>query len=180
MNISKPDLQPWNDFSGQYIAGQWRAGRAGKTLTDRNPYSGQTLARIALANEDDLDEAYRSAASAQKAWAQTLPAERSALFLRAVAVMDSRRDDIVDWLVRESGSTRLKATMEWGAVRGGMLEAATLAPRATGRILPIDVDGKESRIYRVPLGVIGVISPWNWPMHLSNRSIAPALALTPR
>lgn len=58
-----------------------------------------------------------------------------------------------------------------------MITAAVMPSRVVGRILPIDTPDKESRVYRKPLGVVGVISPWNWPMHLSNRSIAPALAL---
>lgn len=165
------------DFSGQYIAGQWRAGKSGKTLADTDPFNGDTLAKISLANEQDLNDAYHAAEQAQKAWAQTLPAQRSEVFLRAIAVMDARHEEVVSWLIRESGSTRMKAEMEWGAVRGGMLEASSMPGRAIGRIQPIDVPGKESRTYRVPVGVIGVISPWNWPMLLSNRSIAPALAL---
>ncbi|WAC74617.1 aldehyde dehydrogenase family protein [Roseateles sp. SL47] len=165
------------DFSGQYIDGIWRAGRSGRCQADRNPYDGSVLADITLANRQDLDEAYRAAEAAQSAWARTLPSERSEVFLRAIQVMDARKEEIVSWLIRESGSTRLKASMEWSAVRGGMFEASTLPPRACGRIQPIDIEGRESRTYRVPLGVVGVISPWNWPMHLSNRSIAPALAL---
>lgn len=58
-----------------------------------------------------------------------------------------------------------------------MITAAAMPSRVVGRILPIDTPDKESRVYRKPLSVVGVISPWNWPMHLSNRSIAPALAL---
>lgn len=178
MNRRLPDsLASRADFSGQYIGGQWRPGRSGKTLTDTDPFTGRTLATITLASEQDLDDAYRAAAQAQKAWAQTLPAERSELFLRAISLMDLRHEEIVSWLVHESGSTRTKAEMEWGAVRAGMLEASSMPGRAVGRIQPIDVSGKESRTYRVPLGVIGVISPWNWPMLLSHRSIAPALAL---
>jgi aldehyde dehydrogenase (NAD+) len=168
---------PYKTFSGQYIAGEWRAGRAGTALSDRDPYTGALIAEIAQANLDDLDAAYRAAARAQPDWARRLPAERAVLFLRAATIMDARHEEIVSWLIRESGSTRIKAEMEWGAVRGGMIEAASMPGRATGQILPVDVDGKESRVYRSPLGVIGVISPWNWPMHLSHRSIAPALAL---
>jgi aldehyde dehydrogenase (NAD+) len=125
----------------------------------------------------NLDDAYRAAACAQKAWAKTLPAERSALFQRVLATLEARRDEIIGWIVRETGSTLLKANIEWSAVRGGLLEALTLPPRVEGRIMPIDVPGKQSFVYREPLGVIGVISPWNFPMHLSHRSIAPALAV---
>jgi aldehyde dehydrogenase (NAD+) len=91
--------------------------------------------------------------------------------------MDQRREEIVSWLIKESGSTRIKANMEWEAVRGAMLSAVQLTSRVQGRILSVDIAGKESRVYRTPIGVVGVISPWNWPMHLTHRSVAPALAL---
>jgi aldehyde dehydrogenase (NAD+) len=90
-----------------------------------------------------------------------------------------RRDheEIISWLIREAGSTRLKATLGWSAVHSVMLEAARAAYRVESKILPGDVPGKECRVYRQRVGVVGVISPWNWPLQLSNRSVAPALAV---
>jgi len=164
-------------FTGQYIDGQWREGAAASLLQDHDPYTGQLLTEIRQASLGDLDAAYAAAAQAQQAWAAVLPSERAALFLRAAAIMDQRHAEIVDWLIRESGSTRIKAEIEWAAVKSGMLAATAMPARVHGRILPIDIAGRESRVYRRPLGVVGVISPWNWPMHLSNRSIAPALAV---
>lgn len=84
---------------------------------------------------------------------------------------------MIGWLIRESGSTRMKAETELGALRAGMTEAASMPYLMHGSILPVDRPGKEARVYRKPVGVIGVISPWNFPLHLSNRSVAPALAL---
>lgn len=165
------------DFTGQYIAGKWKAGQSGKVLTDKDPYNGAVLTEIALASVADLDEAYRAAQLAQRQWALTLPGERAAIIYKAAEIVEANRGTLVEWLIKESGSTRAKAHMEVGAVRASLLAAAGMAGRAAGRILPVDVAGKESRVYREPLGVVGVISPWNWPMHLSNRSIAPALAL---
>lgn len=164
-------------YTGQYIAGQWRPGRAGTALRDHNPYNQDLLTEIAEASLDDLDDAYRSAADVQHDWERLLPGERAAVMYRAVEVIDRRHAEIVDWLIAESGSTRLKAEMEWAAVRACTLAAASMPARIAGRILPIDIPGQESRVYRRPLGVVGVISPWNFPMHLSNRSIAPALAV---
>lgn len=164
-------------FTGQYIAGQWRSGSAGTVLQDRNPYDQSILTEIVLATRADLDSAYVAAANMQYEWARTLPSERAAVFYRAVEIIDARHSEIVDWLIAESGSTRLKAEMEWSSVRAATLAAAAMPYRIAGSILPVDVPGKESRVYRRPLGVVGVISPWNWPLHLSNRSVAPALAL---
>src|SRR5699024_9327814 len=81
------------------------------------------------------------------------------------------------WLIREAGSTRMKANVEWESARAVTREAASFPYRLEGRILVSDIPGKENRVYRRPLGVIGIISPWNFPLHLTQRSLAPALAL---
>jgi aldehyde dehydrogenase (NAD+) len=170
-------LPEWTNFNGQYIDGKWRAGSSGKILADCNPYDGSLLAEISLASKEDLNSAYAAAKNAQKTWATSLAGERAAVFYRAAQIMDERHAEVVDWLIRESGSTRGKAEIEWSGTRAAMLAAATMPHRMAGRILPIDIPGRESRVYRQPLGVVGVISPWNWPMLLSHRSLAPALAL---
>ncbi|HEU4698438.1 MAG TPA: aldehyde dehydrogenase family protein [Gemmatimonadales bacterium] len=170
-------MQPYADFDTLPLDGTWRRGRAPTRNQDRDPYTGDVLVEIPQASRDDLDLAYATAARAQPAWARQLPAERAAVLRRAAEVMETRHEEIVAWLIRESGSTRLKAVLEWDAVHAVMLEAAALAHLAEGRIIPGDVPGKESRVYRRPVGVVGVISPWNWPLQLSNRSVAPALAV---
>ena len=169
--------QPYQNLDLQPIAGAWRAGSSGRHMEVVDPYTGQSLLRLALADRADLDAAYAKAAEAQVAWAATAPAERARVMLEAVRILDARREEIIDWLVRESGSTLLKAQIEWGAARAITLEAASLPNRVHGRIVASNVPGKESRVYRVPLGVVGVISPWNFPLHLTQRSLAPALAL---
>jgi aldehyde dehydrogenase (NAD+) len=172
-----PANPPYSGFTGLYINGEWRAGKSGHTLHDTDPYSGKTLLDIPLANMEDLDDAYECAAKAQAPWASLMPTERKALLLRAAEIMDTRRGEIVDWLIRESGSTRIKADWEWRLLRAVTLEAASFPHRVSGRVLPADEPGTDSRVYRQPLGVIGVISPWNFPIYLSNRSVAPAIAL---
>jgi aldehyde dehydrogenase (NAD+) len=164
-------------FGDLAIAGRWRAGRALTTLQVRDPFNGQALTEIAEANLTDVDEAFEAAAAAQPGWAETLPTLRADVMRRVAQLMELRREEIVRWLIRESGSTRIKAEMEWGTVRAIVLEASTLPSRAHGRILQGDFPGKENRIYRKPVGVVAVISPWNWPLHLSARSVVPALAL---
>lgn len=159
------------------IAGKWRDGAGSRRLDVTNPFSGESLLTIAMASEADMDEAYRAAAKAQPDWAAKGPGERAAVMHRAVAIFDARKDEIMDWLVRESGSTRTKAAVEWGSARAITLEAAGMPGRSHGRVLPSDVPGKQSLVYRQALGVVGVISPWNFPLHLSIRSVAPALAL---
>ena len=168
---------PYEGFDTMPINGEWRPGRSGQTAVDVNPYTKDDIVTIPLADESDVDDAYRAAAESQHRWAGTRPAERSDVLRRAAGIMEDRREEIVDWLIHESGSTRIKANIEWEFTRAMTLEAATFPSRADGQIVPNDIPGKESRVYRQPVGVVGMISPWNFPLHLSNRSIAPALAL---
>ncbi|MBO9708068.1 MAG: aldehyde dehydrogenase family protein [Caulobacter sp.] len=165
------------DFTTLAIAGQWRSGSAGTVMNVLDPYSGETVTSFGEAGLADIDAAYQGAAAAQRDWAAALPVQRANVFRRAGEVMQARHDEIIDWLIREAGSTRIKAEIEFGAVLASMLEASTLPSRLEGRILGGDYPFKENRIYRGPVGVVSVISPWNWPMHLSVRSIVPALAL---
>src|SRR5690554_5188840 len=167
----------YQDFHVQPLAGEWREGSGENLRSVRNPFTGEELVSIRFANSDDLDKAYRAAEAAQQEWAERAPSERSADLLRAVSIFDERKDEIIDWLIRESGSTRLKAMVEWGSARAITQEAASMPARAHGYTMASDIPGKENLVYRRPLGVVGVISPWNFPLHLSQRSVAPALAL---
>lgn len=155
----------------------WAAG-VGRLGAIAGPMlGGSLLLEIEQADRDDLDAAYAKAAEVQPAWAALGPSARAAVLYKAVEVFDRRHEEIVDWIIRESGSTRLKAEIEWGAARAITLESASFPARVHGRIVESDVPGKESRVYRSAIGVVGVISPWNFPLHLTQRSIAPALAL---
>jgi len=159
----------------QYIAGKWRDGNSQKTLTDRNPFNGQPIADIRLASLADLDEAYRSAAAAQRVWAEVNPFEKRAILEKAIAWVEHHEADITDIIIEELGGTALKAFFEIGLVKNVIKEASTYPLRMTGEILPSAVDGKENRLYRVPVGVVGIVSPFNFPFFLSMRSVAPAI-----
>lgn len=100
--------------------------------------------------------------------------ERARVLRRAYDIVKARKDEIVDWSIRESGSVRIKAEIEWQAVVDIMEQAAAAPYRVIGHIMPCNIPGKECRVYKKPLGVIAVISPWDFAMHLSNRSVAPA------
>lgn len=161
----------------QYIAGQWREGQSEKTLTVTNPYDDTVLTTIRQASSADVDEAYRAAEAAQKEWAAQPPAVRRQVLMRAAEILEERRDEIMDWIIKESGSTVGKAAFEVSAAAGITLEASSFPNRVHGRILESNTPDKEYRVYRRAIGVVGVISPWNFPLHLSQRSVAPALAL---
>jgi acyl-CoA reductase-like NAD-dependent aldehyde dehydrogenase len=163
------DLQP--------IAGKWRHGRSTCTLIDTDPFDGTVLAEIPAASKEDVDEAYAGAAKAAVSWGSTSPADRAAILTKAAGILQSRTEELVSWLVRESGGTILKAQIECHAAHGITLASASFPERAATQTLTSEFPHKESRVYRQPLGVVGVISPWNFPLHLTARSLAPALAM---
>ncbi|MGW7288599.1 aldehyde dehydrogenase family protein [Streptomyces sp. NPDC054847] len=167
----------FTDLAQQYIDGEWRPGTGSWDIIDFNPYDGEKLASIAVATADEVDQAYRAADRAQRAWADTNPYARRTVFERALRIIEDREEEIADAIVAELGGTRLKAAFELHLAKEFMREAVHLALRPEGRILPSPVDGKENRVYRVPVGVVGVISPFNFPFLLSVKSVAPALAL---
>jgi aldehyde dehydrogenase (NAD+) len=164
-------------FGDLYFDGRWQPGAASTPLHVKSPWTGEPIGSIAAATPADVARAYEGAWRAQQAWAAAIPGFRARVFSDAARVMERRKAEIVEWLVRETGSTVTKAGIEWWAVHNSMSEAATLPSRVEGRILEGDYPAKENRIYRIPVGVVAVISPWNWPLHLSSRSILPALAL---
>jgi aldehyde dehydrogenase (NAD+) len=164
-------------FDSMPIAGEWRAGHGAATISDLDPWSGDVLAEIPAADASDLDAAFTAARSAQPAWSSLPPSERADVMSRAAQIMTDRRDEIIDWLIHEVGGSVIKSTTEWMVVRADFLQAARLPYQVEGRILGSDIPGKEHRVYRQPVGVVLLISPWNWPLHLTARSLAPALAV---
>ncbi|MFJ9731111.1 aldehyde dehydrogenase family protein [Streptomyces sp. NPDC101171] len=167
----------FSDLAQQYIDGEWRPGTGSWDVIDFNPYDDEKLASITVATVDEVDLAYRSAARAQKQWAATNPYTRRTVFERALRLIEDREQEIADLIIAELGGTRVKAGFELHLVKEFLREAVHLALRPEGRILPSPADGKENRVYRVPVGVVGVISPFNFPFLLSIKSVAPALAL---
>lgn len=163
-------------YTKQYINGEWTTGKSEKKVENYNPYTGELINTIQSANSEDLDRAFTSAGEAQKKWQNTLPSEKQQYFRNLVQVIENRKDDIIDWLIKEAGSTKLKAQVEIDIATSVIQESISFPTRMPGKILPSNTPGKENRVYRQPKGVIGVIGPWNFPIQLSMRSIAPALA----
>lgn len=170
-------MSKFQDLNKQYIDGEWRDGTGKTVYQDTNPFNEETLAEFKMASVEDISEAYQSAEKAQKAWSETNPFERSTIMENAVRIMNERREELVELLVLESGSSHLKANVEVDFCIAITREAASFPLRMDGTIVPSLVPGKENRVYRKPLGVAGVIGPFNFPMYLAMRSVAPALAV---
>jgi acyl-CoA reductase-like NAD-dependent aldehyde dehydrogenase len=159
-----------------YVAGDWVAADDGRTFEDRDPFTGDVVAEVAAGSRDDARRAIEAAAAAAPAWGQSPPAVRQGVFLEAAAVLESRRDDVVSLLARETGATFGFGMFQMQFVAGLFRQTAALAYAPLGEVIPSDT-GAFAMGLRRPVGVVGAIAPWNAALILSARSIAAPIAL---
>ncbi|MDX6350263.1 MAG: benzaldehyde dehydrogenase, partial [Streptomyces sp.] len=162
-------------WSGAVNIGGWSSATGGAHAVTE-PATGDTLEHIGLADADDVARAACRAAEAQPAWARTPYTERAAVLRRAGDLFVEKADEIQDWLIREAGSVPGKAAFETATAAQECYEAAALVSRPVGDLLQ-SAEPRLSMVRRVPAGVVGVIAPFNVPLILAIRSVAPALAL---
>lgn len=162
-------------FMKQYIGGEWREGRSNNQLVNTNPFNGEVLGTYQMANVEDIDLAYQSAKHAKEEWDKVNPYQKRAILENAVSYIEAHEEEITQIIIEELGGTHLKAAFEIGLVKNIIKEAATYPVRMEGKILPSTIDDVENRLYRIPAGVVGVISPFNFPFFLTVKSVAPAL-----
>lgn len=175
MNSSASSTLLASDFwQGLVFTGEWTAATAQADVIE--PATGERLAQIGMADAAFVGQSAAAAARAQLAWAALPYDARADVLRRAAQLGQTHFDEIVDWVVRESGSTRAKAGFETSVTIKALHEASALPSRSAGEVLP-SVPGRLSLARRRPLGVVGVISPFNFPLYLAMRAVAPALAL---
>ncbi|MGY4980279.1 aldehyde dehydrogenase family protein [Streptomyces sp. 900105755] len=139
-----------------------------------NPATEEVIATVPGAVEADVDTAVRRAARAQERWAALAPGERARLLRRFALAVDEHQEELAQLEVREAGHTVGNARWEAGNVRDLLDYAAGGVERLTGRQIP--VPGGLDVTLLEPLGVVGVITPWNFPMPIAAWGTAPALA----
>lgn len=167
----------FDDLACQYIDGKWSPGSGSWELIDFDPYTGESLAAVTVATAAEVDRAYLAAERAQKCWGAKSPYERRLVFERALRLLEDAEERITRAIIAELGGTRLKAAFELALTKEMLRESMSFALRTEGRVLPSPTPGKENRLYRLPVGVVGVISSYNFPLFLGMKSVAPALAL---
>ncbi|MFE9353839.1 aldehyde dehydrogenase family protein [Streptomyces olivaceoviridis] len=143
-------------------------------LTVLNPATEEVVATVPAAAAEDVDAAVVRAARAQTRWAALAPADRARLLRRFADVVDAHTEELAQLEVREAGHTVANARWEAGNARDLLLYAAGGAERLVGRQIP--VPGGWDVTFQEPLGVIGVIAPWNFPMPIAAWGSFPALA----
>jgi aldehyde dehydrogenase (NAD+) len=159
-----------------YINGKWTAASGGKQFAVMNPSTGKVFREVADASRADARAAIAAAKAAFPAWSGMNHAQRARILHKAGDALERRAKEIQEVLIDEGGSWIGKSMFETGYASGVFRAAAAVAYQVNGEILPSE-HGKISLVMRVPLGVVSVISPWNFPMILSSRGFAPALAV---
>src|SRR5919206_832779 len=170
--MSLLDEQVW---TGSIFTGQWSSAVGGEAAVVE-PATDEEIGRIGFAGPEDIARAAARAFEAQRDWARRSYEERAAVLRRAGALWEEHATEVEGWLVREAGSVPGKAATETHVAAQECYEAATLPSSPTGEILAT-AQPRLSLARRLPVGVVGVIAPFNFPLILAIRSVAPALAL---
>ncbi len=164
-----------SSFSGSVFDGGWVSAHGGDTAIVE-PATGAELGRTGVADVSDVERACAGAAAAQRDWAAATFEERAAVLRKAGTLIQEHASELRDWVIRETGAVGGMAEFAVGVAAQECFEAAALASQPPGQLLPTNQE-RLSLLRRVPVGVVGVISPFNVPLILSIRSVAPALAL---
>jgi benzaldehyde dehydrogenase (NAD) len=167
------DQSRWNEqiFEG----GSWRPG-SGATVDVIEPATGESLGQVTLATPDDVTRAAKVAADAQREWAALPHPARAAVLRKAAQLWAEHAEEITWWNVREVGAIPGMAGFAVHVAEQECWEAAALPSQPYGSLIPSE-EPRLSMVRRYPAGVVGVISPFNVPIILGIRSVAPALAL---
>ncbi len=154
----------------------WRPG-TGDPLGIREPATGQTLVSVIQATTDDVARAAAAAAAAQPAWAAATYEDRSRVLRRVADLFEQHAKEFAVWTMRETGAVRHKTQDEQHFTHNEILNAATMPAQPYGSLMPSAHPARLSMVRRIPVGVVGAITPWNSPTVLGMRVVAPALAL---
>ncbi|HEX3266832.1 MAG TPA: aldehyde dehydrogenase family protein [Gaiellaceae bacterium] len=160
----------------QFIAGEWVASAGGETFDDLDPFTGDVAGKISAGTREDAQKAVEAAAAAFPEWSAAPPAVRQQVFLKAADALESRGDEVVSLLARETGATFGFGMFQLHFVAGLFRQAAGTAYAPMGEIIPSDT-GAFAMGLRRPVGVVGAIAPWNAALILSARSITAPLVL---
>jgi acyl-CoA reductase-like NAD-dependent aldehyde dehydrogenase len=161
---------------GLLIDGAWVPARDGRTAQASSPSTGEVIATVAMAGPADVDAAVAAARAAAPDWAAAGAFERGRVLRRMADTVADRRDDLIQALSADQGKPLAESADEVAELEVYLRMAAEDGVRLEGRA-PASVDpGRRVLVQRVPLGVGGIIVPWNWPYTMAAELFAPALA----
>ncbi|CAM3174216.1 Succinate-semialdehyde dehydrogenase/glutarate-semialdehyde dehydrogenase [Sphingomonas antarctica] len=160
---------------GLFIDGAWASGEGRDASAVIDPSTGDTIAEVTHATPADLDVALAAADAAFKPWAATSPDERAVILHKAAALLRDRTDAIARTLTQEQGKPIAEAKGEVAGAAQMLDWYAEEAKRLYGRVL-VRPTGQRSLVIRQPVGVAALFTPWNFPLYLLAKKVAPALA----
>ena len=158
-----------------FIGGRWALARSGRSFTDSNPANGEVLGEFPASGPEDVNDAVEAAAAAYPAWRLTPAPRRAEIVFRAGEIMRTRKQDLARAMSREMGKVLAEAG---GDVQEGIdmaFHAAGEGRRLHGVTTPSEMPEKWAMSVRVPIGVVGVITPWNFPFAIPTWKLLPAL-----
>jgi len=159
----------------QFIDGAWVDAKGGGTSEVLDPATEEVLESVPFGDADDCRAAIDSAAAALPAWAKATPYERGAVLKKAADLARGRLDELARITVRESGKPFAEAHREWMVAADLFEWFAEEGKRAYGRVIPSRTPTKRMLTLKQPLGVVGVITAWNFPIYNPARAWAAAL-----
>jgi succinate-semialdehyde dehydrogenase/glutarate-semialdehyde dehydrogenase len=159
-----------------FIDGQWRAGADDTRIDVIDPADQSTIARFAIATEQDCMDAVDAAAAAQESWAATAPRQRSELLRAAYETFTVELEEFAELMVRENGKSWSDAVGEANYAKEFFRWFAEEAVRVPGDYRLSPAGDKRIVVDRAPIGVSLLITPWNFPAAMATRKLAPALA----
>ncbi|RQH02616.1 aldehyde dehydrogenase family protein [Natrarchaeobius oligotrophus] len=165
------------DWDAIFVDGEWRTVPDRDRIDVENPATREAITQIPNGSSEDVDDAYEAAVDAQTEWARTSPAERAKVVRRVAELLDEYEAEVREILAVEAGSAPPKLDIEHGGAVTFVHDTASFPFRMSGRHNQSKIPGKENIVQRDPAGVVGVISPWNVPLKLAIRAVAPAIAL---
>ncbi len=158
-----------------YVDGKWVHAKSGQVLESRNPATGEVLGLVAKSGPDDVDAAVHAAARAYQSWRRVPAPRRAEALFRVAALIEKHKEDLARLMTQEMGKV-LPET------RGDVQEAIDMSyfiagegRRLRGYTTPSEMPHKAAYCVRAPLGVVGVITPWNFPLAIPSWKILPAL-----
>lgn len=158
------------------IGGEWVEAANGGTADLVNPATEAVIEQMAYGDETDAHLAMDAAAEAFPAWAAMNPYDRATIISKAAAIIAGRLDELARLTTEESGKPFAQSRAEWAGAPNYLIQQAEEAKRLGGRIIPARIPGRRIDVTYQPLGVVGVITAWNFPVYNVNRAVSSALA----
>jgi acyl-CoA reductase-like NAD-dependent aldehyde dehydrogenase len=164
------------DYS-MYLAGEWATGESEARMEATSPATGEQIGTVPEGTRKDVKRAIAAANEAWSGWANLSAFERAAAMIRIAEIIEERRDELAQTLTLDQGKPLAAEAYDEVDELVAYFEMASADVTRLEGAMPPSVDAeKRVMLYRVPLGVVGVISPWNWPYTMPAELIAPALA----